>query len=62
MEKNSQATDMQELALVLMNLPEKARERICYMIEGALLVQEPSASELTSLESASPAPITAPGR
>lgn len=23
------------------NLPEKARERICYMIEGALLVKEP---------------------
>lgn len=45
MEKINQITDLQELALALMDLPEKARERICYMIEGALLIQEPSKPE-----------------
>lgn len=41
MKKTTQSNDTRELALILMDLPQKARERICYIIEGALLVKEP---------------------
>lgn len=41
MKKTTQSNDIRELAVILMDLPEKARERISYMIEGALLVKEP---------------------